>query len=263
MESSQLKSDIAERLADARARTLLLVASVTEDDLRRQHDALMGPILWDLGHIAHFEELWLLDNLRGEIRFGEMPGMFNPFENPRSARGSLELPDWNTTLCVLAEVRARVLRVLESADLSDRGPRLLRHGFVYNMVLQHEYQHNETMLQTLQLKQGAPYAAPRAYAFAPPALAFETGAMVRFPGGEVQLGTDDESVAYDNERPLHTVRLDPFHIDVTAMIAMENAVRSGSDQYNSPVSGFRLLSPSPLKISSCLTPPASINVGGL
>jgi iron(II)-dependent oxidoreductase len=87
MESSQLKSDIAERLADARARTLLLVASVTEDDLRRQHDALMGPILWDLGHIAHFEELWLLDNLRGEIRFGEMPGMFNPFENPRSARG--------------------------------------------------------------------------------------------------------------------------------------------------------------------------------
>ena len=34
---------------------------------------------------------------------------------------------------------------------------LLRDGFVYNMVLQHEYQHNETMLQTFQLKLGRPY----------------------------------------------------------------------------------------------------------
>ena len=37
------------------------------------------------------------------------------------------------------------------------GERLLRDGFVFRLVLQHEYQHNETMLQTLQLKQGEPY----------------------------------------------------------------------------------------------------------
>ena len=29
----------------------------------------------DLGHIAHFEELWLTQNLDGDIRFAEMPGM--------------------------------------------------------------------------------------------------------------------------------------------------------------------------------------------
>ena len=80
------------RMNAARARTLLLIAGVTEDDLLRQHDTLMGPIMWDLGHISHFEELWLLSNLEGEIRFGEMPGMFNPFEHPRSTRGALPLP---------------------------------------------------------------------------------------------------------------------------------------------------------------------------
>jgi iron(II)-dependent oxidoreductase len=38
--------------------------------------------------------------------------------------------------------------------------------------------------------------------------------MVRFPGGEVLLGTADRSVAYDNERPAHPVELAPFWIDV-------------------------------------------------
>jgi iron(II)-dependent oxidoreductase len=83
------------------------------------------------------------------------------------------------------------------------------------MVLQHEYQHNETMLQTLQMKQGEPYRAPRATHFAPPSISFERDAMVHFPGGRVQIGTNDRAAAYDNERPLHEVELAPFSIDVT------------------------------------------------
>ena len=38
--------------------------------------------------------------------------------------------------------------------------------------------------------------------------------MVQFPGGFVELGTDDRTAAYDNERPRHAVRLQPFWIDV-------------------------------------------------
>jgi iron(II)-dependent oxidoreductase len=204
---------IACELAEARARTLLLVAPVSEEDLRRQHDPLMGPILWDLGHIAHFEELWLLDNLRSEIRFGEMPGMFNPFEHPRAVRGALELPSLCASIDKLAEVRARVLVALEHVDFADSVP-LLRNGYVYRMVLQHEYQHNETILQTLQLKQGEPYRAPRGTPVPEVQLAIEPGAMVRFPGGDMPMGTVDQSEAYDNERPQHRVRLAPFYIDV-------------------------------------------------
>ena len=83
---------LAEDLLEARARTLLLVAPLTDEELRAQHDPLMSPILWDLGHIAHFEELWLTRNLDGPIEFVEMPGMYNPFEHPRSKRGALPLP---------------------------------------------------------------------------------------------------------------------------------------------------------------------------
>jgi iron(II)-dependent oxidoreductase len=212
---TELRDALAARLAEARARTLLLIAPVPEEDLRKQHDPLMGPIIWDLGHIAHFEELWLLDNLRGDIRFGEMPGMFNPFENPRAQRGTLALPSLASMSDVLTAVRARVFAALEHAPLDDAALPLLHGGYVYNMVLQHEYQHGETILQTLQLKQGAPYAAPRAAPVRPATVPIDTDAMAYFPGGEVIIGTADRTAAYDNERPSHAVTLKPFLIDVS------------------------------------------------
>ncbi|HEX7051231.1 MAG TPA: ergothioneine biosynthesis protein EgtB [Longimicrobiales bacterium] len=207
------RRDLADLLAAVRARTMLLIAPVSEDDLRAQHDPIMGPILWDLGHIASFEELWLLHNLTDGIGAGEMPGLYDPFENPRAVRGRLELPSLADCLARMEAVRREVLERLAVVDLDGDDP-LLRDGFVYRMVAQHEWQHLETVLQTLQLKRGAPYPAPRAYALPVGPRPAEPGAMVRFPGGTVELGTDDRSLAYDNERPRHTVRLAPFWIDV-------------------------------------------------
>ena len=208
--ASTLKQEIANLLTEARQRTMLLVSGLSDDDLHRQHDPLMSPIIWDIGHIAHFEELWLTRNLDGPIEFSEMPGLYNPFEHPRATRASLALPTLAEMAERLNEIRSRVLERLESVELDDRKP-LLRDGYVYHMVLQHEYQHNETILQTLQLKQGEPYRAPRARAFAPQS-AFATE-MVEFSGGRITIGTDDRSAAYDNERPLHEVELKPFLID--------------------------------------------------
>jgi gamma-glutamyl hercynylcysteine S-oxide synthase len=205
---------IAEHLREARARTLQLIAPLTDEELHAQHDPLMSPILWDLGHIAHFEELWLTRNLEGPVEFVEMPGLFNPFEHPRSERGALRLPGLAECRDIMDGIRARVLARLAANDFDPSNP-LLRDGYVYWMVLQHEYQHNETILQTLQLKQGQPYR---------PAVRFElqagaphspttSGGMVRFPGGAVDIGTDDRAAAYDNERDLHTVNLAPFWMD--------------------------------------------------
>ena len=203
---------IAEALLEARARTLLLVAPLTDAELRMQHDPLMSPILWDLGHIAHFEELWLTRNLDGPIEFVEMPGLYNPFEHPRSSRGSLPLPGLAEVRRVFDEIRGRVLDRLARLDDAGDHP-LLQEGYVYRMVLQHEYQHNETILQTLQLKQGQPYA-PYARVELPAASAPPAGGMVRFPGGPVEIGTDDRAAAYDNERPRHVVQVAPFWMDV-------------------------------------------------
>jgi gamma-glutamyl hercynylcysteine S-oxide synthase len=208
---SILRSSICAKLTEARGRTLLLVAPLSDEDLRVQHDPLMSPILWDLGHIAHFEELWLTRNLSGRIEFSEMPGMYNPFEYPRSTRAALPLPSLHSLIQTAAGIRADTLKALESADLQSTHP-LLAAGFVYNMVLQHEYQHNETILQTLQLKGGEPYRAPRAIT-APLSGSSAFDGMVRVDAGEYLVGTDDRAVAYDNERPQHAVQVNAFEID--------------------------------------------------
>jgi iron(II)-dependent oxidoreductase len=207
---SSEKQSIARLLEEARARTLLLVSHLSDEDLHRQHDPLMSPIIWDIGHIAHFEELWLTRNLDGPIEFTEMPGLYNPFEQPRAKRASLRLPGLADMLDLMQDIRERVLERLERIELDGANP-LLKDAYVYRMVLQHEYQHNETILQTLQLKQGAPYEAPRQ--FTVPAGDRGDRSMVRFPGGSVTIGTDDRRWAYDNERPPHEMKLAPYSID--------------------------------------------------
>lgn len=206
------KQEIAGLLTEARERTLLLISGLSDEDLHRQHDPLMSPIIWDVGHIAHFEELWLTQNLDGPIEFSEMPGLYNPFEHPRATRAALALPTLAEMMDRLREIRSRVFDRLDSVQLDERNP-LLRDGYVFNMVLEHEYQHNETILQTLQLKQGEPYPAPRNRAFAKQAPPGDE--MVSFEGGTVTIGTNDRSVAYDNERAQHEMVLPPFLIDRT------------------------------------------------
>ncbi len=212
--------EITSLLHEARSRTLLLVAPLSDDDLRRQHSPLMSPIVWDLGHIAHFEEVWLLENIEGGGPGSEgLRGMYDPFRNPRSTRAGLDLPSRADAFDYMSEARRAVLERLRSTDLGvpatpSESP-LLRDGFVFRMVLQHEYQHGETILQTLQLKQGTPYAAPRAVGLPRPDETVSLGGSVRVAAGHYELGTSDASEAYDNERPRHGVDLAAFDIDVT------------------------------------------------
>src|ERR1700693_307492 len=116
------KNEIAHLLAEARDRTLLLISGLSDEDLHRQHDPLMSPIIWDVGHIAHFEELWLTQNLDGPIEFSEMPGMYNPFEHPRAARASLALPTLAKMMARLEEIRVRVLDRLDRLRGGDGQP---------------------------------------------------------------------------------------------------------------------------------------------
>lgn len=205
---------LRDRLREARERTLQLVAPLSDPDLTRQHSPLMSPIVWDLGHIAHFEEVWLLENIDGEGSATEgLRGIYDAFRHPRISRDRLPLPDRATCLDYLADVRRAVLRKMERIDRRADTP-LLRGGYVFNMVLQHEYQHNETILQTLQLMEGEPYSGfggdwcGEGQRNQP-----GTDAMVHFTGGQVSVGTDDRSQAYDNERPRTRLRVNPFRID--------------------------------------------------
>src|SRR2546423_10792100 len=127
------KQEIANLLTEARERTLLLISELSDADLHRQHDPLMSPIIWDVGHIAHFEELWLTQNLDGPIEFSEMPGLYNPFEHPRATRASLALPTLAEMMQRLAEIRSRVLDRLEKIQFHNGNPLFDRRYLAHNV----------------------------------------------------------------------------------------------------------------------------------
>lgn len=212
--STSVRAELEELLLRVRERTRLLMQPLSNEDALMQHDPLMSPIAWDLGHIAAFEQLWLRDQLDSLAQFGEMPGLYNPFEHPRAKRGALPLPSLSDALAELDSIRAETLERLEQVDFD--GSPLLAQGFVYRMVAQHESQHQETMLQTLQLKRGEPYRPPRAWELPTPQSGERPsgGTMARFPGGTVTIGSDDGATTYDNERPAHLLELAPFEIDM-------------------------------------------------
>ena len=202
------KRRIALDLEDARRRTHELLLPVDDERLTTQHDSLLSPLVWDYGHIGVFEELWLVQRLSGTPMDEALLHAYNAIENPRHTRRRLELMDRERTVTYLADVRRRALALLEEVDLDGADP-LLRDGFVYDMIVQHEHQHDETILQTLQLLPGG-YLSELPAA---PAGAIGTRPdMVTVPAGRYRIGTGVHE-PYDNEHPCHEVELSEFRID--------------------------------------------------
>ena len=194
---------VAAALEEARRRTLALVAPFSDDQLETVHSTLMSPLVWDLGHIAAFEDLWIVHRLGGRpLLHEDLADVYDAFETPRAGRGELPFLRPGEAREYLAEVRARALSVLEEQGPGD--------GLITELIVRHEQQHNETMLQTIQLAQlaGLDFAAQPAGppAASPTGSAFTGLEMIEIPDGPCSIGAaavEEIGFAYDNERPRH------------------------------------------------------------
>jgi gamma-glutamyl hercynylcysteine S-oxide synthase len=205
----QLRGRTAEALMLARTRSTALTDAVDDDDLVRQHSALMSPLVWDLAHVGNQEELWLVRDVgRREPVRSDIDELYDAFKHGRASRPSLPLLGPAEARAYVREVRDKVLDVLDRSPLE--GAPLVQDAFAFGMVAQHEQQHDETMLATHQLRAGAPVLhAPDP----PPARAALPSQEVLVPAGEFTMGTSTEPWALDNERPAHTAYTDAFFID--------------------------------------------------
>jgi gamma-glutamyl hercynylcysteine S-oxide synthase len=190
---------VVDELTRTRERTFELVRHVSDEDLERVHSPLMSPLVWDLGHIAAFEDLWLVHRYGGRpLLRDDLADVYDAFETPRAGRGELPFLRPAAAHEYLAEVRARTLEVIEQRGVGD--------GLVHELVIRHEQQHGETMLQTIQLAQLARYRLEVASA-ARGMSCHEHGLtgleLIEVPAGECTLGATAEGFAYDNERPRH------------------------------------------------------------
>ncbi len=202
---------IAQALSRTRRRTLDIVRPVSEPGLGEQHSPLMSPIVWDLGHIAEFEDLWLVERLGEVVRESALPETFDAMRTPRSRRGELDLPGCAAILDRLDDVRRSTLETLSRVDLDRSDNRLLADGYVYELVRQHEAQHQETILQTISLMETESYVPVARRRFESPG-PVEVGTMVEVPAGSFDMGALAGTFAYDNELPRHRTRTDAFEI---------------------------------------------------
>lgn len=214
LDEPALKERIAAELTAVRGRSFALTTDVlAEPELVAQHSALMSPLVWDLAHVGNYEELWLLRAAAGgEAIRPEIDDLYNAFEHPRAERPSLPLLDPDEARRYIAEVRGKALDALEGVRFTPDRP-LLAGGFVYGMVVQHEHQHDETMLATHQLRTGAAALADPVGPAPPRADLATLPRRVRVEGGPFTMGTSTDPWAYDNERPAHTVEVPAFEID--------------------------------------------------
>jgi iron(II)-dependent oxidoreductase len=207
------KAAIREALSEARRRTFELIEPLDDEQLNRVYSPILSPLAWDLGHIANFEELWLVRTVGGrEPLRGDLGRLYDAIESPRRIRGQLPILRDAELRAYMADVRERTLEVLEEVEVGpDAEDPLLRDGFVYEMLAAHELQHAETMLQLLQMVDGYEARLP----LGPEPLTVGGPDAIRVEAGSHLIGAPERGFAYDNERRRHGVELGAFEIDRT------------------------------------------------
>jgi iron(II)-dependent oxidoreductase len=196
-------------LTSARRFTERLLHGVPDDLAARQFDPLFSPIAWHFGHIVWQEEVWVLRRAAREPPIDSArDGVFDSFVSPKHARAAT-VPPLSTLHAYAARVRERTLAFLERAAFDD-ADELLRDGYVFRFIANHERQHAELIgiVRLLGEVYGADDDAPLRTA-----RCSEHGRdYLSIAGGVCTLGARFDPDAWDNEMPVQRVELTDFAI---------------------------------------------------
>ena len=208
-------TDLADELRASRDHLTRITADLEGDRLLGPKLALVNPPLWELGHVAWFQEYWCLRRAAPDrIADPIIPGADALYDSARVAhdtRWSLSLPDLKATRAFHETVLERVTRRLE------REPENRELHYFVQLAIFHEDMHAEAFhytRQTLGYEDPYPMADGgwrMADGNSPTALA--PSGDVELPGGSFLLGAaPGHDFVFDNEKWAHEVRLRPFRI---------------------------------------------------
>jgi iron(II)-dependent oxidoreductase len=168
---------------------------------------IVNPIRWELGHIAWFQEHWVLRHGgKGPSVRPDADALYDSMRVHHDTRWDLPLPDRRTTLAYMAEVLERTRATLPGGD-----------AYFGWLAAFHEDMHDEAFTYT---RQTLAYPAPRFTATASDAervRALAAGPLagdVEVPGGRYLLGAVEgrDAFVFDNEKWAHPVEVAPFRI---------------------------------------------------
>jgi ergothioneine biosynthesis protein EgtB len=217
------KSEARSALLHARERTLRLADACEHalgPALRVPVRPTLNPPLWELGHVAWFQEYWIARNPgrmlgnrcdtveRAPSLLAGADALYDSSHVPHDTRWGLPLPDAAATRDYLARSLEQTLQLLDGSEETPGDDAL----YFFRLCALHEEMHAEA---AAYMARALGFAVPaevlrelsprKASASAPPS--------VKIPSQLVLIGSPERGFAFDNELAAHEVRLDAFEID--------------------------------------------------
>lgn len=214
---------LVNHLHEARARLLELVSDLDDQQMIGPQLAIVNPLRWEIAHVAHFQEFWLLRHLRGydpvhTVARLDSDKLYDSARVHHDTRWDLPLPSKQRTIDytqrILDQVTEEVLKKPARPDAVGYDDNYFLH-----LSLLHEDMHNEAITYTRQtLGYGAPLLRHLDGEMESQRES-ETESLgdAFIPGGTFKLGSDaDSGFVFDNELSAHDVTVAPFAISRTA-----------------------------------------------
>jgi gamma-glutamyl hercynylcysteine S-oxide synthase len=216
------KATVRKALLEIRAWTLALADSYADalgaSGMRVAYSPDINPPLWELGHLAWFQEYWVARNRqtsfgakcdpaheRGPSLLQHADAWYDSSSVEHRSRWSLPLPDGRGTRAYLAATLEQTLALLDAL------PQGAGHDdlYFYRLVALHEAMHAEAatyMARSLGVRLPAPTASDQSRPV-------DDVAVLTLAAQDFRLGADREGFAFDNELDGHEVHLQSFSID--------------------------------------------------
>ena len=236
-------AELSAWVRDARRRTLDMVAGLDEGQLMGPRLKVVNPLLWEIGHVAWFQERWVLRHAGGQesVR-ADADALCDSSAVPHDIRWDLPLPSRDETLAYMREVKDRVLRMLEERPTGDV-------NYFAEYTVYHEDMHDEAFAYTRQTLAHPP--PPGGGADDAPAPARKDRPRARGPATPTSPAapscsepTQTERFVFDNEKWAHSVDVAPFRIARAPVTAGEFAQFVDDGGYaRAPTSGRRRAGP--------------------
>jgi len=223
-------AQLIKALKETRARTLELVDDLSEAQLVGPRLQVVNPLRWEIGHLAWFQEFWVLRHLGGQppiLKQGDE--LYDSARVAHDTRWDLPLLERDKTLAYMQRVLERVIDQASDKSGSLTDAEGYDQEYFLNLVLLHEQMHDEAITYT---RQTLSYPAPAFAGVNRMGFAEQDAPLTRtandlthdaeIPGGTFTLGSaPEQGFVFDNEQPANEVEVGSFAISKTAVTSGE------------------------------------------
>jgi iron(II)-dependent oxidoreductase len=224
--TEMVNAQLIEALRETRNRTLALVEDLSDAQLIGPRLQIVNPLRWEVGHIAWFQEYWVLRQLGDQppiLQQGDL--LYDSARVAHDTRWELPLLARDKTLAYMERVLERVIDQAGDGSRSPKDADGYDLNYFLNLVLLHEQMHDEAIAytrQTLSYPTPAPAVGNETKPAGQNAASSPAGADLtsdaEIPGGIFTLGSNcDYGFTFDNELLAHDIEIPALAISKTAV----------------------------------------------